>query len=63
MSAPITTTRMYVAGRLVEYWEDPELLFDWTQDALQRYADGRRWVLLFNALVLSAAAGAAALDC
>jgi len=54
---------MYVAGRLVEYWEDPELLFDWTQDALQRYADGRRWVLLFNALVLSAAAGAAALDC
>jgi hypothetical protein len=56
----MNSTKMYVAGRLLEYWEDPELLFDWTRDALQRYADGRRWVLLFNALVLSAAAEVAA---
>jgi hypothetical protein len=62
MSAPITTTRMYVAGRLVEYWEDPDVLFDWTRDALQRYADARRWVVLFNGLVLGAAAVAAAPD-
>ena len=41
--------------RLIEYWEDPDVLFDWTRDALEHYADGRRWVLLFNALVLSAA--------
>ena len=51
---------MYVAGRLVEYWENPDFPFDWTPDALQRYADARRWVLLFNGLVLGAAAAAAA---
>jgi hypothetical protein len=56
MNASIKSTRMFVSGRLLEYWEDPDVRFDWTRDALERYADRRDWVLLFNALVLTAPA-------
>jgi hypothetical protein len=41
------------------YWEHPEVPFDWTRDALERYVERRDWVLLFNALVLTAPAEAA----
>jgi hypothetical protein len=36
------------------YWEHPEVPFDWTRDALEHYAERRDWVLLFNALILTA---------
>ncbi len=38
------------------YWEHPDVPFGWTRDALERYVERGDWVLLFNALVLSAAA-------
>jgi len=45
--------RMFVAGQLVELWEDPEMAFGWGRDDLERYADREQWVLLFNAMMLS----------
>ena len=45
---------MFVSGQLVEYWENPELPFGWTHADLQGYVDRGAWVLLFNAVVLTA---------
>ena len=45
--------RMFVAGQLVELWEDPEMGFGWGREDLERYADREEWVLLFNAMMLS----------
>ena len=44
MQAVVRTRRVFVSGQLVEYWENEDL---------QAYVDGGRWVLLFNALVLT----------
>jgi hypothetical protein len=41
---------MYVSGRLVEFWEDPDHPFGCAQADLQGYLDREAWVLLFNAL-------------
>jgi hypothetical protein len=46
--------RIFVSGRLIEYWEHPEVSFGWTPEELQGYADGGAWVLLFNGLALTA---------
>jgi hypothetical protein len=54
MQARLKTTRAFVAGQLVEYWENGELPFGWTADDLQGYVDRSEWTLLFNALVLAA---------
>ena len=47
--------QLYVSGKLVEYWENPELPFRWTPADLKRYARRGQWVLLFNALALTSA--------
>ena len=52
MRTVVQRKRMFVAGRLVEYWEHPEVSFGWTPEELRNYADD--WVLLFNALALTA---------
>jgi hypothetical protein len=39
---------------LVEIWENPDAPFAYGADAFQRYAARGEWVLLFNALALSA---------
>src|SRR5258705_13062999 len=54
MDATIRTKRIFVAGQLVEYWENPDVPFGWTPGAVQDYVDRNDWTLLFNALVLSA---------
>jgi hypothetical protein len=59
MNQAIETQRLFVAGQLVEYWESPEHPFGWAHDDLQAYADRREWVLLFNAVTLTAAGPAA----
>jgi hypothetical protein len=46
--------RLFVSGRLLEYWEHPEVPFGWTAEELQAYADRGDWVLLFNGLALTA---------
>ena len=54
MKSAIHGKRMFVSGALVEYWENPELPFGWTDADLQGYVDRGAWVLLFNAVVLTA---------
>jgi hypothetical protein len=54
MPTAVQRNRMFVSGRLVEYWEHPEVSFGWTPEELQGYADGGAWVLLFNGLALTA---------
>ena len=46
--------RMFVSGQLVEYWEHPEVVFGWGREDLQGYAARGDWVLLFNAVLLTA---------
>ena len=54
MRSAIAGKRMFVSGQLVEYWENPELPFGWTEADLQDYVDRGAWVLLFNAVLLTA---------
>jgi len=54
MRSAIHGKRMFVSGQLVEYWENRELPFGWTHEDLQGYVDRGAWVLLFNAVVLTA---------
>jgi len=53
MSAVIQTRRVFVSGRLVEYWENTDQPFGWAHEDLREYVDRGDWVLLFNALVLT----------
>lgn len=50
----LSMTREYVAGQLVELWEDPDRPFGWAAADLQGYVDCKAWVTLFNAVVLTA---------
>ena len=54
MRTVVQRKRMFVAGRLVEYWEHPEVSFGWSREELQGYADRGDWVTLFNGLALTA---------
>jgi len=54
MTSAIHGKRMFVSGQLVEYWENPELPFGWAAADLQGYVDRGAWILLFNAVVLTA---------
>jgi len=54
MNAVVASRRIFVAGQLVEYWEHPEVPFGWAREDLQGYADRGEWVLLFNAVLLTA---------
>jgi len=47
------STRVFMAGRVVEIWENPEAPFGWTDDHLRVYAQRGAWALLFNALLLA----------
>jgi hypothetical protein len=47
------TTRAYVAGQLIEFWEDPDRPFGCGEADLRRYVARRAWVTLFNAVVLT----------
>jgi len=53
---PSSTRHIYVSGRRIEFWEDPDHPFGCAQADLQRYLEREAWVLLFNALVLTASA-------
>lgn len=50
------THHLHLSGRLIEFWEDPDHPFGCAQADLQDYLDRQAWVLLFNALVLTARA-------
>jgi len=54
MNAVVRSKRIFVSGQLVEYWEHPEVAFGWAREDLQCYADRGEWVLLFNAVLLTA---------
>ena len=54
MNHVIETRRVFVAGQLIEYWENGELPFGSAAEDLQSYAERGEWVLLFNALALTA---------
>jgi hypothetical protein len=59
MNRAIETRRLFVAGQLVEFWEDSDVPFGWADEDLEAYAERRDWVLLFNAVVLTAPVPAA----
>jgi hypothetical protein len=57
-----STHYIYVSGRLIEFWEDPDHPFGCAEADLQGYLDREAWVLLFNALTLTARAQASKPD-
>ena len=57
-----STHHIYVSGRLIEFWEDPDHPFGCAEADLQGYLDREAWVLLFNALTLTARAQASKPD-
>jgi hypothetical protein len=60
-AAKLQTTRAYVAGQLVEFWEDPDRPFGCAATDLRGYVAREAWVTLFNALVLTVGGWAAEL--
>ena len=54
METAIDRKRMFVSGQLVEYWEHPEIAFGWSREHLTDYAESGDWILLFNAILLTA---------
>ena len=53
------TVRSYVAGQLVEFWEDPDRPFGCGEADLRGYVARKAWVTLFNAVVLAVGRSAA----
>jgi hypothetical protein len=51
--------RTYVRGGVVEIWEDPDRPFGCDPVHIRTYLDRGDWVMLFNAIVLRGALGAA----
>ena len=45
---------MFVSEQLVELWEHPEVPFGWSHECLEGYLERGAWVLLFNAVALTA---------
>jgi hypothetical protein len=63
MNAIASSTRyIYKSGLLIEFWEDPDHPFGCAEADLQGYLDREAWVLLFNALALTARAQASEPD-
>jgi hypothetical protein len=60
-AARLHTMRAYVAGQLVEFWEDPDRPFGCTAADLRDYVGREAWVTLFNAVVLTAGLSASEL--
>lgn len=56
METHLHARRVYIGGEQIEVWENPDLPFRCTQEEIESYARDEAWVLLFNALVLSAGA-------
>ena len=54
MNSGIQTKRIFLSGEVVEYWENADLPFGWAREDLQVYLNRSQWVLLFNAMALSA---------
>jgi len=53
MNVAPSMRRIFVAGRAVEVWENPEAPFGWTANHLHAYGQRGAWGLLFNALLLA----------
>jgi len=53
MEAVQDRQRFYLAGELVEVWENPQVPFQCGPAGLRGYAVRSEWVMLFNALVLA----------
>lgn len=56
MNTQIGSRRVYISGQQIEVWENPDLPFRCTYEEIKGYAERQNWVMLFNALVLSAEA-------
>lgn len=54
MTTQRTCRSVYISGEQVEIWENPDLPFRCTPEEINGYAEQEHWILLFNALVLSA---------
>ena len=53
---PAGTIRLLVSGMRYELWEDPDRPFGCAPGDLARYVEHEAWILLFNAMVLTATA-------
>jgi hypothetical protein len=62
-AARLHTVRTYVAGQLVEIWEDPDRPFGCAAADLQDYVGREAWVTLFNAVVLTAGLSSSEIGC
>ena len=62
MDVTVARKRIFVSGQLLELWEHPEVSFGLTQEHLDSYVARGAWVLLFNAVVLTAARPAPAYE-
>jgi hypothetical protein len=60
-AARLHTMSAYVAGQLVEFWEDPDRPFGCAAADLRSYVARKAWVTLFNAVVLTAGRSASEL--
>jgi hypothetical protein len=60
-AARFPLVRVYVAGQLVEFWEDPDRPFGCAAADLRGYVGTKAWVTLFNAVVLTAGRSASEL--
>ncbi len=47
---------LWMGGRAVEIWENPEIAFGATTEHMRLYTERGEWVLLFNAMTLAASA-------
>lgn len=55
--------RMFVAGELVELWENPDFAFPTSENDLEECVESERWVLVFNAMMLGANVASEAQAC
>ena len=51
---PPTTVRIYASEGELEFWEDPDHPFGCSARDLRSFHDRGEWVLLFNAVALTA---------
>jgi hypothetical protein len=54
MSVDIDRSRIFINGKRVEVWENPDVRFGCTEADLDSYISRGAWVLLFNAVTLIA---------
>jgi hypothetical protein len=52
MHAESEGRRIYIGGRAIDMWDNPQASFSWTPSAIKAYVNAEQWESVFNALVL-----------